>query len=145
MHRIFGEKVMGDCFHRPGAYLIPACDGKIAVVRVGGKHFLLGGGIEGAETHETCIRRECLEEAGHACTVQEFLCSAEWYTKNAVQQDAHYTQYYYCGALAERVAEPTERDHELVWIALEQLRGKLYLQMQNWALEQYVEKMKDDI
>lgn len=142
MHRIFGEKVNGNCFHRPGAYLIPVRDGKIAVARVEGRHYLLGGGIEGAETQEQCIHRECLEEAGHSCIIKEYLCSAEWYTKNAEQIDAHYTQYYYWGTLVEKVSEPTERDHELVWIPIEDMRGKLYLEMQNWALEQYVEKIK---
>lgn len=142
MHRVFGEKWEGESFHRPGAYLIPVRDGKVAVARVDVRRYLLGGGIEGAETHEECIRRECLEEAGHTCTIEGFLCSAEWYTTNAEGQKAHYTQYYYYGTLDQKVSEPTERDHELLWIPLEELCGKLQVNMQNWALEQYMEKIK---
>lgn len=141
MHRIFGEKCSGECYHRCGAYLIPAHEGKIAVARVDGRHYLLGGGIENAETQEACIHRECLEEAGYGCVVDGFLCSAEWYTVNAAG-NAHYTQYYYSGSLTRKVQQPVEKDHELVWIDVEELRGKLHLEMQNWALEQYWEKMK---
>ena len=143
MHRIFGVKCSSDCYHRPGAYLIPVRDGKIAVARVQNRHYLLGGGIEGEETQVACIHRECLEEAGFSCEVAEFLCSAEWYTQNAAG-DAHYTQYYYTGTLVERVSAPVEKDHELVWIPIEELRDRLYLEMQNWALEQYWETMKND-
>ena len=142
MHRVFGEKGTGECFHRPGAYLIPEDSGKIAVARVENRYYLLGGGVEGTESREECVRRECLEEAGCACVVGEFLCSAEWYTQNAAG-DAHYTQYYYTGRLLDKVAEPVEKDHKLVWLPIEQLRGKLHLEMQNWALEQYWEKKHD--
>ena len=142
MHRVFGKRSSELYFHRPGAYLIPVWDEKVAVARVFGRYYLLGGGIEGEETQEQCIQRECLEEAGHTCNVEAFLCAAEWFTKDSVGKDAHYTQYYYYGTLLGKETEPVEQDHELVWIPLTQLRGKMYLEMQNWALEQYVEKVK---
>lgn len=50
----------------------------------------------------------------------------------------HPMQTYYFGELIEEVGAPTEKDHVLCWIEYEQLRGKLFVEMQNWALEQAV-------
>ncbi len=49
---------------RDGAYLIPMKDDKIGVVKTSKGYFLLGGGLDSGESHEECITRECLEEAG---------------------------------------------------------------------------------
>ena len=144
MHRIFGKQEKEVGFYRPGAYLVPVCDGKVAVAKVGERRYLLGGGIEGDETREQCVHRECLEEAGYRCRIDGFLASAEWYVLDEKGIQHHYPQFYYWGTLLEKQAEPTERDHELIWIPLEDLRGKMHLEMQNWALEQYWEKMKND-
>ena len=145
MHRIFGKQEKEVGFYRPGAYLIPVRDGNVAVAKVLDRLYLLGGGIEGDETQEACIHRECLEEAGYSCEINGPLASAEWYVLDEKQVQHHYPQYYYWGTLLEKKNEPTECDHELVWIPMEQLRGKMHLEMQNWALEQYWEKMNDDM
>ena len=142
MHRIFGKQEKPVEFYRPGAYLVPVCDGKVAVAKVFDRLYLLGGGIEGTETQEECIHRECLEEAGYACQIEGFLASAEWYVLDEKQVQHHYPQFYYWGTLLQKCQEPMECDHELIWVPLEQLHGKMHLQMQNWALEQYMEKIK---
>ena len=36
------------------------------------------------------------------------------------------------------ISEPTEKDHVLLWLNYDELKGKLFLDMQNWALEQYI-------
>ncbi len=35
--------------------------------------------------------------------------------------------------------EPTEKDHHLYWIDYNILKGKMFVEMQNWALEQLAE------
>lgn len=45
-------------------------------------------------------------------------------------------QMYYYGELLEKVGEPTEEDHRLCWIEYDRLKGRLFVEMQNWALEQ---------
>ena len=84
----------------------------------------------------TLWRRECLEEAGYRALVKDKICSAESFTTHPTIRYFHPIQTYYYGELLEKVAEPMEEDHELCWVEYDELRGKLYVEMQNWALEQ---------
>ena len=70
MHKIFGQREKGQYYDRSGAYLVIFSGGKTAVVRTARGLFLLGGGIQGSENDQECIRRECLEECGCECTVK---------------------------------------------------------------------------
>ncbi len=45
------------------------------------------------------------------------------------------SQTYYIGELLEKVQEPIESDHEFMWIEYEHLKGKMFTEMQNWAIE----------
>ena len=136
MHKIFGTKEDFPYLDRPGAYLIPLRGCKVGIVRTPKGYFFLGGGIEPGESHEACLARECLEETGWTVRIGPKLCSAETYTKHSDLGYFHPIQTYYTGSLEELVTQPTEPDHTLLWIDYEQLRGKLFSEMQNWALEQ---------
>ena len=96
--------------------------------------FFLGGGFEGDESAEVCITRECIEEIGYSVKVGEKLCSAEHYTYHKRIGYFHPIQTYYCGLLTEKKAEPIETDHSMVWGTPAQLQGKMFSEMQNWAL-----------
>jgi len=136
MHRIFGDKQNVEYLDREGAYLIPCRNSEIGVVRTPKGYFFLGGGLEKGENHLACIKRECLEEAGYMPFVKEKLCSAETYIKHPTIGYFHPIQTYYYGELLDKVAVPTETDHVLCWIEYEELKGNMFLEMQNWALEQ---------
>ena len=136
MHKIFGNKQTVQYLDREGAYLIPYQDGKVAVVQTPKGYFLLGGGLQQDESHVDCICRECLEEIGYTVCVHDTLCSAETYTKHPTLGYFHPTQTYYFGQLIEKVSTPTEKDHLLRWFEYHELKGKLFVEMQNWALEQ---------
>ena len=138
MHKIFGTKQDVEYLHREGAYIIPYHNGKIAVVQTPKGYFFLGGGLQNGESHTECIRRECLEEIGYECCIKGFLCSAETYTKHATIGFFHPMQTYYFGELVEKVVAPTERDHLLCWVDYHELKGKMFVEMQNWALEQLI-------
>ncbi len=97
--------------------------------------FLLGGGIQGSENDQECIRRECLEECGCECTVKEYLASAEAFSVHDTKGLFHPIQRYYMGDLLDKVQEPTEKDHFLIWADYGEIKGKMYSDMQNWALE----------
>lgn len=140
MHKVFGEKHNAKYLDREGAYLIPVQGKRVAVVKTPKGYFFLGGGLEKCESHEECIKRECIEEAGYTSLVKEKVCSAETYTQHHRLGHFHPIQTYYTGELLEKIVEPTEADHEFLWIDYEQLKGKLFSEMQNWALDLVFEK-----
>ena len=142
MHRVFGVKENVEYLDREGAYLIPCRDNQVGVVQTPKGYFFLGGGVEGGEHHLECIKRECLEEVGGLPCVEGKLCSAEAYVKHPTIGYFHPIQTYYFGKLRETKRKPTEKDHILCWIEYEQLKGKMFVEMQNWALEKLSARMK---
>lgn len=142
MHRVFGVKDYAEYIDREGAYLIPVCNNKIGVIKTNKGYFFLGGGLDKNESHEDCVKRECIEEIGYTAVIKEKICSAEAYTTHPELGYFHPIQSYYVGELKERVSEPTETDHILMWFKYEDIKGKMFAEMQNWALEQCVEKCK---
>lgn len=136
MHRIFGTKVNAEYLDREGAYLIPCHNNKVGVIQTSKGYFFLGGGLENGESHLDCIERECLEEVGCSPCVECKLCSAEAFIKHPTIGYFHPIQTYYFGMLLDKKLTPTETDHVLCWIEYDQLRGKMFVEMQNWALEQ---------
>lgn len=140
MHKVFGEKAPVPYYDRKGAYLIPVKDNKIAVVKTPKGLFFLGGGLENSETDEACIRRECLEEAGITVTVGEKICSAETFTTHPRLGPFHPIQTYYAGEILKQVQAPLEKDHILLICSFRELDGKLFSEMQNWALREFWKK-----
>lgn len=142
MHKIFGVKQAVNYIDRAGAYLIPVRDGKVGVVKTPKGYFLLGGGLDGDESHEECIKRESFEEAGYAVSVRDKICSAEMYCEHPSIGYFHPMQSYYVGELLEQVSLPVEDDHEFVWVDYNELVDNMYLEMQSWALKQCIGVVK---
>lgn len=141
MHKIFGIKENVQYLDRKGAYLIPINGEQVGVIQTPKGYFFLGGGLDENETDEVCIARECMEEAGYEVLVQKQICSAEMYEKHPTMGYFHPIQTYYSGELIEQKQKPIENDHFLVWINYSELKGKMYLKIQNWALDQCLESM----
>lgn len=136
MHKVFGQKEQTAYIDRRGAYMVPIQNGQIGVVRTDKGFFLPGGGLDHDESDAACIERECMEETGYRVSVKDKIGSAETYYKAPEIGYFHPIQTYYTGELTEKVCEPTEEDHRLVWIKYEDLRGRMYMEMQNWAIEE---------
>lgn len=136
MHKIFGTKEDVTYLDRKGAYLIPIKSDCIAVVQTAKGYFLLGGGLDDEEEEIAGIERECLEEIGYKVAVNDKIGSAESYCKSSKIGYFHPIQNYYIGELLEKVQNPVEDDHKLVWVKYEDLKGKMYAEMQNWAIEE---------
>ena len=143
MHRVFGDKEDVEYFTRPGAYIIPVRNHKVGFVSTPKGYFLLGGGIESGETHAECVNRECTEEIGYSAIIKEQICSAEKYMYFETIGYFHPIQTYYAGDLIEKVAEPIEEGFSLMWMEYDQVKGKLFSEMQNWAVEQYFSKYEE--
>ena len=71
---------------------------------------------------------------------KEKVCSAETYHEHPTIGFFHLIQVYYSGGLAEKVKESVELDHVFRWVKYENIRGKMFLDMQYWALEQICNK-----
>ncbi len=128
---------------RVGAYGIGFSeDGKVPVAMThlynGEKgYFLLGGGIDNNENHKDCIIRETLEEAGLAVVPKELICMGDYY--HFIEQtktDFHGIGYFYFMEIGDVVSSPTEPDHYLVWLTIDEIKEKLFLPHQIWAVEQ---------
>lgn len=135
-HKVFGIKENHEYIDRAGAYLIPIKDGNIGVVQTSKGYFLLGGGLDGNESDEMCIRRECLEEVGYSVVIDRLICSAETYCHTPSIRFFHPIQTYYIGNLGEQISNPVEEDHRFVWVPFHEIKGKMYVEMQSWAIEQ---------
>lgn len=140
MNKTFGEKISGAHYlDRAGAYLICVKDKKVLTVKTSKGYFLLGGGIEAGENHEECLRREALEEIGYSIEIGSYLFAADTYCIHERIGYFHPIQYYYSGALIEKVQEPVEEDHSLEWLPYEEIESKMYVRQQIWAVKQVVE------
>lgn len=137
-HKIFGKKKDVKYTERKGAYLIPIKGNRVAVVKTTKGLFLIGGGINPNETDSDAIIRECYEEVGCNAVVGKLVCSAETYEEHPVIGFFHPVQTYYSGDLSEQFKIETEENHHLIWIDYNELKGNLFVEMQNWALNECV-------
>ena len=142
MHRIFGIKEKVEYLDREGVYFIPCRNNQVGVVQTPKGYFFLGGGMEYGESQLECLERECIEEVGCTPCVEGKLCSAESYMKHPTIGYFHPIQTYYFGTLLDRIFAPMETDHIFCWIEYDQLKGKMFVEMQNWALEQLSKRVK---
>lgn len=140
--RTFGtRKKEASYYNRPGAYLLSERDGKLALVRTHKGHFLIGGGKLPEEELEDCLQRECREEIGCPVRVKRFLGTAEAYMYYDKFGDFHPIQYYYEGEILPRAYTPIETDHTFEWVPLKQAAGCMFLELQAWVVEQYVQRL----
>ncbi|MGN0447609.1 MAG: hypothetical protein ACI4GC_03570, partial [Acutalibacteraceae bacterium] len=82
---------------------------------------------------------------GYTAVIKEKICSAETYTTHPKLGYFHPIQSYYIGELKEKVTKPIETNHALMWFEYEKIKGKMFAEMQNWALEQCAERLKEVI
>ncbi|HUJ32180.1 MAG TPA: NUDIX domain-containing protein [Candidatus Acidoferrum sp.] len=135
----FGERKDGvTCVERLCAYAIARdASGAIALTRTRKGYFLPGGGVEPGEGLEAALRREVLEELGYAATiVKKLSCAAEFVVDNDERTQYRKVGHFFEAILTEKVAEPTERDHELVWCGAGDSVKRLAQEFQAWAVRQ---------
>ncbi len=140
MGKVFGEPVDGlDYQERVGCYAVIVRDGKVAAVKSKGAIFLPGGGLESNETMEECLNREMLEETGYELKVERFIGKASRYFLLSKEEPILGIGYFYLASLGERVQEPTDIDHQLVWVDFTEIDRVFFHSHQVWAIKQVLE------
>ena len=135
----FGKRIEGASYvDRPGAYaIIQNASGAIAVVRTRKGYLLPGGGIDSGEELDSGLRREILEELGCESKIFAKLCAAVQFIYDE-EERVYYRKvgHFFSAALGEKVADPIEKDHELVWLPARECAQNLAQEFQSWAIRQ---------
>ena len=139
MDKVFGEKIEGAKYYsRVGSYLVAVKNNMLATVKTPKGYFLPGGGIENDESHEECIKRECIEEIGCDVFINSYIGSAEIYGIHERLGYFHPVQYYYSGEIKSKITEPTETNHTFEWISVDDVEDKMFVMSQAWAVKKYL-------
>ncbi|MEW9052464.1 MAG: NUDIX domain-containing protein [Neobacillus sp.] len=135
----FGNKEDGkEYILRPAVYCVMfnSQNNKVAIIKTGdGDYFLPGGGIEGNETHEECIKREALEEMGMDIEIGNFIGCAKGYFYSPHDLKYYLSEgYYYKCDIGKEISKPIEEDHLLLWLEPSQAIITLLHEHQSWAV-----------
>jgi len=121
---------------RPGAYGILLNDwDRLAVIEIGGRFFLPGGGLRADETPEEGLAREILEELGYEVLRRRPLGQAVDHTCGA-SDGRHYRIHGYYFLVEEYAprAAPLDRDHVLRWLDPADALANMPRQAQAWMV-----------
>ena len=127
---------------RPGAYAIIIDNNKeeIGIVTDGKDYFYLGGGIEEGENELQALKRELIEEAGYTLkNIEEF----EEVGSYIYAEDKGYLEliaYVYIAEFDEKIAEPIEKDHTVLWVKPEDYANKMCREWQTYIMKRFIEK-----
>lgn len=121
---------------RIGAYgIIVNDEGLIALVKTKTGYFLPGGGVEGIESPEECLKRECLEEIGvEVSVIDNFARGNYFFYSPNLNINMESVGIFFTCKIEKYLDVMTESDHELVWLGAEQAADLMYLDNQRESL-----------
>lgn len=126
---------------RPGAYaiIINKEDDKIGIVSDGKAYFYLGGGIEEGETKLEALKRELIEESGYSIKNVKELDEVGSYVFVADKGYFEVIASVYVAELDEKIAEPIEKDHTILWVKPEEYVDKMFREWQRYIMQRFIE------
>ena len=134
---VFGEKLQGINYtERAGAYaVILNNERKVALIKTSTGYFLPGGGMDHDENFKECLKREILEETGYSVSITGWIVKAsKYHYSDTLKFYMHGIGYFYRADLGEKLSEPIETDHILVWHDVDEAVQLLFLEHQKWAV-----------
>ncbi|GIN86359.1 DNA mismatch repair protein MutT [Heyndrickxia sporothermodurans] len=138
MVKVFGEKMVGLDYHiRKGVYAIifnSAKDKVLTVQNSRGHYFLPGGGIENDESCIECLEREMLEETVYKVSIGSFIGNAKRYFHSTKNEPLINDGYFYLAELLDKIQEPTEDDHFIRWMDIDNAQELLFHEHHYWAV-----------
>ncbi|MGY3778486.1 NUDIX hydrolase [Isobaculum melis] len=144
---IFGKKLQDQTYEqRIGAYMIVADEARKQMILVSppnGAYFLPGGEIEGQETNEETLTRECMEELGFQVKVGQYLGRSDEYFYSSFRDTYfHNPGYFYVADQWKEKCPPLERFNTLEWFPYEEALLKLKRGSHRWAVAEFIKQLK---
>lgn len=141
---IIGEKIDGkEYYKRPSVYTIIERDedNKIAIVTDNiDVYFLFGGGIEKNEIEIDTLKREVLEETGYTIKNIKLFDRVSSYCYSEKNGYMYIDATIYIARFDDKITQPIEKDHKLMWVDPNEYKDKLYHEYQRYILNEYVSK-----
>lgn len=117
---------------------------KIAIIKTPTGYFLPGGGLEGNESHNQCLLREAKEEMGWEIEVKNYIGNSAGYHYSTTKQEYIYVDgYFYLAKMIKTIGNPTEPDHQILWLSYSEASKKLYHENQIWAVKKAIKDCKN--
>ena len=133
---ILGEPRPGESYthrHVTSAVIIDE-HGLVAVVRLGDRYFLPGGGIEAGETEVETLVRELREECARAVVVGARLSDAVFYQYTPTYGGWCIHSAYYRAAFGPLLDVAPEPDHTPFHFSPDEARALLFRKSDAWAV-----------
>jgi 8-oxo-dGTP diphosphatase len=138
----FGRTTPGQTYkERPSVYGLCTRNDKVALVRIGAefpyKYDLPGGGVESGESDAEAIIREFDEETGLTVWPSRQLGRAGQFWINQGAPTNSLCTFFEV-ELTATDGEPTEPDHQLMWVAADEAMRKVRHDAHAWAILQWL-------
>ena len=106
---------------------------------------LVGGGIEGEETHRDCLEREFKEETGYSVKSVKELCDVDCYWLAAGKYPMRSLAHFYIVKLGMGKSRLTEEGNRPVWVDFSEVKKLCPLPYHQKAIEYYQSLLAGEI
>lgn len=139
---IIGEKLENAKYDfRETCFGICLKERKLLLVKKNEQFSFIGGGIEKGETHEDCLKREFIEEAGYEILSIKPFITIDCFWLAAGKWPLESLANFYLVELGEKIGQPTEEGHILQEIKIDDAAELLPLPYHKKALELFMSKL----